>query len=985
MKRTLTLVAALTATSLTAAALTWPDGQLLPSFPATNQTVDLFYLNGSNTPYSETRTWQAEDMPSNTGRATEGGRLCQTGIDNAGTHMVYGPYVSDLPSGEYTAVFRMKVDNNTADDNKIVTIDVRDNNNGETLATQDITRKQFSVAGDYVEFSLDFTHGHEGHALETRVYWYGASYTMVDCIQITSRNSRAENYLFSSLKGIVNKTRPRLFSYEGDAFAEGPYAWVNSLNLQYIEHAADRWELIDKYLDEISGLVVYDPGQLHTANLACVIANQQNALVCAPTLLFRLTAAPYNLPVLTDLRGVYNSKMEVYNALYNNWWPNLDHRAAIGISPDNHQASVREYAVATGLATLWLDPDNSEEDALLRKFLSDMGAGTCWLGWWPEEAAGVGRASEYGVATVASDYACNLTVHSGMPRVINIKEPPAKPELRNKLYIAFILSDGDNLQYVEHLMRKLWANTDRGKVPMGWTVSPAMVDAMPGALNYYHETSTDNDCLISGPSGYGYAYPNYYTDSDALATYVKRTEAYNQKAGLRVITVWNTITGGINQNVGEAFAANSSTLLGLTAQNTGGGLTIYNSSLPGMALSCNYCTGEEAMQNHIASAASGWDGNSPRFIIIQAQPWTDVKPTNFMNVANSLGSDYEVVRPDHLFQLLREYNGLNTDPGSDLTRPSTGIATVYVDCDYQGYSLGLGAGTYDTEYLNTHKIKDNNLSSAQISEGYRLVLYQDDNLGGDSLVITSSTSCVPSGWNDQTSSIRVGLNGDSGLDGVYYIQNKMTSLYMDVKGGVSATDQGTAVIQAPLYETRNQQWTLSATGSGSYLVTARHSGYGLDIDGFSYAAGALVQQWPYWGTPNQRFLFVRQADGCYHIIPEHTGMLAQISTSTIDEQIRQWWPTDNEGALWRLIPVDLTDAEEPSAGKDSFDAWPNPFNDILHVNVPSAGPYEIFTLTGERVAGGTLAAGDNSIALPYAAAGVYILSANGGAYKVIKR
>ena len=64
------------------------------------------------------------------------------------------------------------------------------------------------------------------------------------------------------------------------------------------------------------------------------------------------------------------------------------------------------------------------------------------------------------------------------------------------------------MQYVEHLMRKLWNNSDRGKVPMGWTLSPAMVDAMPGALNYYHQTSTDNDVLISGPSGYGYAYPN---------------------------------------------------------------------------------------------------------------------------------------------------------------------------------------------------------------------------------------------------------------------------------------------------------------------------------------------------------------------------------------------------------------------------------------------------------------------------------------------
>jgi len=68
------------------------------------------------------------------------------------------------------------------------------------------------------------------------------------------------------------------------------------------------------------------------------------------------------------------------------------------------------------------------------------------------------------------------------------------------------------------------------------------------------------------------------------------------------------------------------------------------------------------MKTHIARAAKEWDGKSPRFIIIQAQPWTGVTPTSFKNVASSLGDDYLVVRPDHLFQLIREENGLVINP-----------------------------------------------------------------------------------------------------------------------------------------------------------------------------------------------------------------------------------------------------------------------------------------------------------------------------------
>jgi len=474
--------------------------------------------------------------------------------------------------------------------------------------------------------------------------------------------SPAEMYLFASLKGIVNRKQPRIFSYEGDAFAEGKYTWLESLGLKWNE-PADKWSLITKYRSELSGLIVYDPAQIHTVNLATLLAKDKKALIVSPALLSRLSSAPYNLPVLLDLRGQFTSKLQVYQALYDTYWPALDHRLLIGLNPDTHKASLREYATALGAAVVWLDPAIPAESSLLNSFLSSMPAGSNFMGWWPEEAPGIERASSYGISTIASDWCSNLTVHSGTSRKVNLKPLPPKPGLQNKIYVAFILSDGDNLQYVEHLMRKVWNNPDRGSVPMGWTLSPAMLDAMPGALNFYWQTATANDNLISGPSGYGYVYPNSWPNQKLLDQFVSKTENYNRRAGFRVVTVWNTITGGINQNVGQSFAANASSLLGLTAQNTGGGLTIYNSSLPGMALSCNYCTGDQAMKDHIATASAGWNGASPRFVIIQAQPWTNITPTNFKNVAASLNANYVVVRPDHLFQLLREANGLVINPG----------------------------------------------------------------------------------------------------------------------------------------------------------------------------------------------------------------------------------------------------------------------------------------------------------------------------------
>ena len=689
------------------AQISWPTDQILPSFPATSSIQDLVILNGTTLPNDPYWRWEsnASSIDHSTGRLDTDGWLCQTGIDAPNLDMILGPNDLHMSAGASVAEFRMMVDNNTANNDPIVDIEIVNTTSGVSLASQRITRKQFSIAGNYVSFKLNFTVSSNFQAIKLRVKWLGTSYTKVDWMSVRQDKSASEQYLFSSLKGIVNMTQPRIFSYEGDAYAEGPHAWLGSLGLAWIEY--DRWELITKYSSEIAGLIVYDPDQIHTVNLATMLAKDKKALIVSPSLVSKLTSAPYNFKVLLDLRNQFSSKLQVYQTLFDTYWPNIDHRLLIGLSPEAHKASLREYAVALGAAVIWLDPNIAGESELLNRFLSSMPAGANFMGWWPEEGAGVTRASSFGISTIASDYATNLSVHSGMPRTVNIKAIPPKPALENKIYVAFIISDGDNLQYVEHLMRKLWDNPDRGSVPIGWTISPAMLDAMPGALNFYYESSTKNDNLISGPSGYGYVYPNNFPNQEALNEFVSRTEDYNSRAGLRVVTVWNTIVGGIDQNVGESFADYAPSLLGLTGQNTGGPLSIYNESLPGKPLSCNYCSNVQYMKEHIASAAAGWNGAEPLFVIIQAQPWNDVTPTSFKEVAHSLNADYKVVRPDHLFQLLREFNGLPIDPssipsGRDITDLGGVVSVKYDDSLPTEEYPNLIDNNINTKYVTLH-------------------------------------------------------------------------------------------------------------------------------------------------------------------------------------------------------------------------------------------------------------------------------------------
>ncbi len=780
-----------------AAGVTWPDGQLLPSFSPPAPTQDLIYIRPS------ARTFQAEGprFAHATGRAESDGWLCQVGVDAANAHMLYGPYEHDLPLGRNTVRFRMKIDVNTGNADHVATIDVRDNTTGAGLASRQLARTDFDVAGDWVEFPLEFDLSQLGHGVEFRVYWTGRSYIKVDSVRV-DRGPPDEMTLFASLKGVVNGTEPRIFSYEGDAFAEGPYTWLESLGLGWEEHS-DNWAVLDKYKGEVAGLIVYDPAQPHTVNLATTLAGREGALVAGPGLLPRLTSPPFEFPIIEDLRGRFASTAAVYEHMYDTLWPSLSHRMLIGLSPAYHRAALREYAVATGAAVVWLDPEVASESAILDMFLSSMTPGAAYMGWWPAEGPGVERGSRHGIATVASDYATNLTVHGGMPREVRVPRVPPKPILENKVYVAFILSDGDNLQYVEHLMRKLWNNPDRGKVPIGWTVSPAMLDAMPGALDFYHSTSTANDNLISGPSGWGYGYPNFWVDQPSLEHFIAVTDDYALRAGLRVVTIWNTIVGGIDGSVGQTFAAHAPSVLGLTAQNTGGGLTIYGDKLPGFALSCNYCTGAPAINNHIANAANGWDRSSPRFILIQAQPWTNVTPGTFLNVKNGLGPDYVVVRPDNWFQLLRQANGIVIEP---VNRVQEGV--YFLRNQASGKCVAVGG----------------------VEEGLTTVV---------------QTECA----DDDRQRFRVART-DSGY--VTLSPVSADTQVIDVAGGPGATGPGAKTILFDDLGGTNQQWQPVWEAGDEYHFIARHSDRCLDVPSGTNL-DVQLQQWTCNGLAPQAF------------------------------------------------------------------------------------------------------------------------------------
>ena len=494
----------------------------------------------------------------------------------------------------------------------------------------------------------------------------------LDGFSIASRDMPGtEKMMFAGLQGLVNKTQPRIYLY--DVEREGKNKWPDNLGLKINEYQDnDKWKLVSKYQNELSGVILYSTEKSqHYMNLAATIGGLKNALPVTKVEYKELSQRGISLPVIMDISGLsYETPIDIYNYLYDNFWKNCTKRLLVSLPP-RIAVNIRDIGMATEAAILWLEPRNEEENAVLRRFLSDMKPGeSVALGWWTEERAGIGICTEYGLSTIPSDFYENATVHSGLSHKIEMPVVPKKPELENKIYLAVFMSDGDNVQYCQHAMSNLWDDKGRGVIPINWTISPGLVDIGPGILNYYYKTATPNDFFASGPSGLGYAliydahnYKWNATKGSELDPYTKFTQQYLEKSGLRVITIWDQI----NEEQMESYAKNCRYLYGVTQQDW----ERQEGKIPSfvkqdkLAFIPNYpcyANGIDVIFDMNKDTIQRFDGKRPIFLSAQGESWK-MGPDNIVALKEKLEQlspgNIIICRGDHFFTLYNEANGLN--------------------------------------------------------------------------------------------------------------------------------------------------------------------------------------------------------------------------------------------------------------------------------------------------------------------------------------
>ena len=235
--------------------------------------------------------------------------------------------------------------------------------------------------------------------------------------------------------------------------------------------------------------------------------------------------------------------------------------------------------------------------------------------------------------------------------------------------------------------------------------------------------------------------------------------------------------------------------------------------------------------------------------------------------------------------------------------PSTGLVTAYDEENYEGYSVVLKLGGYDSAMLDRTGFAAQTLKSLKMAEGFRVVLYSEDNFGGDSLAVVADNAHLGV-WADRAVSLRVTTTGDDLPDGTYFIKPLAGNNIVGIEGNYQNSANGQKARLSRNTGAINQQFRFTRQSGGAYRIEAVSSGKSLEIADFSKANNAAVQQWKTGDADNQKFIVVPAAEeGAYNIYSYFSEKIITTESTSSSALICQKSNENPSNALWELEPV----------------------------------------------------------------------------------
>ena len=348
-----------------------------------------------------------------------------------------------------------------------------------------------------------------------------------------------ERLVAVSLQGVTSQHRPAMWIsgygldiYPDDLSATFGVTFVPENNL---------WSLVERLGENLNGYVLFD-ADTSSQSVAMSLSGLLGALAVPAPL--EAQAQALGLELNLDVRGKDEAWCwSTYGGQFNG--------KILAEQKQNEQfgAFLLDFPIAQK-AFIYFD----EACGDFRTQIALQMANPLIYGWGQEcgEFEFAKGASEGGASVVPADWSSNLSVFSNVANAKvtgNHHAPDVLNTVDDAHYVAFVISDGDNIQFMQNAFNdaRWWGSMHRGEFPMGWEMSPILKDAAPSILQWLYQTATENDQMVGGPSGSGYAFPSVHANE---AAYAAKSVQDMKATDMRVTTVLNT-GGGLEG--GDAF------------------------------------------------------------------------------------------------------------------------------------------------------------------------------------------------------------------------------------------------------------------------------------------------------------------------------------------------------------------------------------------------------------------------------------------------
>ncbi|QQE11633.1 hypothetical protein JD969_19455 [Planctomycetota bacterium] len=471
----------------------------------------------------------------------------------------------------------------------------------------------------------------------------------------------SKDVMMASLSGIVAKTNPEMFVSTKESMP-----W---LHLYLRKNTDARMHtnpnpafFVNRYKNQnlINGYIKYDADSI---NVATSIAGIHRGILVDETT--EQIAIDAGLKLIKDVRGKdaewvfqnYNDQLNK-NLIFN--------------QDKNKTYFLRDFAIMNN-SFMFYEPPNKD------KYLAAQNDHTLVYGWGSSEMEFFGSASRNNLMGVAADWLAPVAPMSkweadwGKQRTHTKVTKESKP---NKHYVAFVMSDGDNVQWLNNYFAwdtKWYGSPNRGNFTMNWDMSPEAPNINPtNFAHIYNSASTGEhkDFFVTA-GGHGFTYPSKTPDIQGQMEATLKAMANVDQNVLSVLDEYETDLEKLGAMVSPEQIMGLMFKTGAAYKGNNGQLN-WNNGKPILSVKYSLWDGfdtVESVTQDLNSASTDSAHDQTAYTIVNVHPWSGDPMDRMSKITAGLNDNVEMVTLEELFIHMRNNFG----------KPATDSNTLFAE------------------------------------------------------------------------------------------------------------------------------------------------------------------------------------------------------------------------------------------------------------------------------------------------------------------